>query len=270
MVINMLPRKPYLLIGLSAVFGLGAAVFASGWIEKRVSVAEHDLRNGKPVVVAATAIPFGAKIQADQIKILNWPADNIPEGAYTRADEVVGKFTNQKLMSGEVVLHERAVEFGGGSSLSMQIAPTRRAITVRVNDVIGVGGFLLPGNRVDVLATRMTEERRAQTRTLLQNLKVLAVDQSAQADKDKPVVVRAVTLEVDPPEAELLVAATEEGTVQLALRNPEDSIVAPVVAVASAALPPVARRTPRLHPAEIGPSVMVIRQTQVMTAEVKP
>ena len=160
----------------------------------------------------------------------------------------------------------------------MQIEPTKRAVSVRVNDVIGVGGFLLPGNRVDVLATRMTDERRAVTQTLLQNLKVLAVDQTASPEKDKPAVVRAVTLEMEPVEAELLVGATEEGTVQLALRNPDDMRV-----VSSIANPPPAAqpaRMPRIvkpaMPVAKAPTpeprseVMVIRQAQVGMAEVNP
>ena len=271
----MLIKNPYLLLGLAAVLGLGAAVMASHWIQVRVSAAEQSAQGGLPVVVTTVEIPFGAKIEREQVKLMNWPKENIPETAYTSIDQVIGKFTNQRMTPGEVVLHDRAVELGGGSSLSMQIAPTKRAITVRVNDVIGVGGFLLPGNRVDVLATRMTDERRAVTRTLLQNLKVLAVDQSASADKDKPVVVRAVTLETEPTEAELLVGATEEGTVQLALRNPDDAaVVATAVAAAkpAPAAPPANApvRVARAAPAPQMPSITVIRQAQVMTAEVKP
>ncbi len=107
------------------------------------------------------------------------------------------------------------------SGISSIIAPNKRALTVRVNDVIGVAGFLLPGNHVDVIASQ-SKNNRTHTHTILRNLKVLAVDQSASADKEKPVVVRAVTLEVTPKQAERLVRATEEGSVQLALRNPND------------------------------------------------
>lgn len=263
----MLSRNPYLLLGLSAAFGLGAAVMASRWIETRVNAAENDVRGGKPVVVAAADIAFGARIQAGQLRLASWPAESVPATAFASVDQVAGKFANQRLTAGEPVLRDRAVELGGGSSLSMQITNDKRALSVRVNDVIGVGGFLLPGNRVDVLATRMTEERRALTRTLLQNLKVLAVDQTSQAEKDKPVVVRAVTLEVDPAQAELLVGATEEGTVQLALRNPDDETVVSAPPAAGAA--PAARAVPVKRASPPPPSVTVIRQAQVMTAEVR-
>jgi pilus assembly protein CpaB len=261
----MLMRNPYLLLGLSAAFGLGAAVMASHWIESRVSASNEP--GGTPVIVASAEIPFGAKITAAQIQTLSWPAQNVPAGAFSSSDDVVGKFANQKLMPGEVILKDRAVELGGGSSLSMQISPTKRALSVRVNDVIGVGGFLLPGNRVDVLATRLTDDHRALTRTLLQNLKVLAVDQTSAADKDKPVVVRAVTLEVEPAEAELLVGATEEGTVQLALRNPDDGALVTNVAAAAKPAPTVVALAARPRPAP-APQVTVIRQAQVMAADV--
>jgi pilus assembly protein CpaB len=97
-----------------------------------------------------------------------------------------------------------------------------RALTVRVNDVIGVAGFLLPGNRVDVLSSRKDTSRRAVTETILRNIKVLAVDQTASTEQNEPVIVRAVTLEMTPAQAEVLVKARTEGEIQLTLRNPLD------------------------------------------------
>lgn len=263
-------RKSLLSLLMATVLGLGAAVFAQNWMKDRIAAVEAEKLNGVPVVIAVREIPFGEKITADDLKVIGWPHGNVPEGVFSDPAEVLGKVANQKILPGEPVLKSRAVQMGGGSSLAALIEPNMRAVTVRVNDVIGVGGFLLPGNRVDVLATRMLDQqRRAQTRTLLSNVKVLAVDQTALAEKDKPVVVRAVTLEVDPRQAEKLVQATEEGTVQMALRNPDDSSVledTETVAVA----PPVAtpsRSRPKLAVTESAPAeappVMVIRQTQV-------
>jgi len=112
----------------------------------------------------------------------------------------------------------------GGSTLASIVEPNKCAVTVRVDDIIGVAGFLLPGNRVDILSTRQESgNKRAITETILQDVKVLAVDQTASTDKDRPVVVRAVTLELKPSESEQLVKATTEGTLQLTLRNPLDS-----------------------------------------------
>jgi pilus assembly protein CpaB len=265
-------KKPYLLFGLAAVFGLFAAVQATRWIAERAAQADQARETGRPVVIAAVDIPFGTKLAAEHLTLAHWPADHAPPDSFASVEQVVGRFANQRLAPGEAILPQRAVELGGGSSLSMQIEPTKRAVSVRVNDVIGVGGFLLPGNRVDVLATRMTDERRAVTRTLLQNLKVLAVDQTASAEKDRPAVVRAVTLEMEPAEAELLVGATEEGTVQLALRNPDDITViraaTPVVTKPAAPRPQKLAAAPAAPPPK--PEVVVIRQAQVGTIEVNP
>ncbi len=208
---------------IAVVLGLAAAVFAQSWMKSRIAAAEADTRGGVPVLVATADIAFGEKIKAEQVKAATWPKSSVPEEALHAQDDVIGKVANQRIVAGELFLRQRVSLEGGGSSLAAKVEPNKRAVTVRVNDVIGVAGFLLPGNRVDVLATRMIEStHRAETHTLLQNVKVLAVDQTAQTEKDQPVVVRAVTLEIDPSQAVDLARATEEGTVQLALRNPDD------------------------------------------------
>lgn len=263
-------RKSLLPLLIAIVLGLGAALFARNWMKSRMEAVEAEKRSGVQVVVAATEISFGQKITAANTRTIGWPRDSQPEGTVHDPADVIGKVANQKILPGEAILKGRASGGAGGSSLAALIEPGMRAVTVRVNDVIGVAGFLLPGNRVDVVASRDTGERnRVQTRTLLEDVKVLAVDQSAQAEKDKPVVVRAVTLEVNPKQAELLVQATEEGRVQMALRNPEEA--APVVtadaAPAAVAEPPAPVRTKIVVVREPAPppepGVTVIRQTQV-------
>jgi Flp pilus assembly protein CpaB len=142
---------------------------------------------------------------------------------YDKVDQVVGLIALQKVIAGEILLKERFADRNAGSTLAAIVKPDMRAVTVRVDDVIGVAGFLMPGNHVDVVAARMVDQR-AETRTVLRNLNVLAVDQTASQDKDQPVVVRAVTLEMSPKQAEVLVKAREEGRIQLTLRNPLDKI----------------------------------------------
>jgi pilus assembly protein CpaB len=253
----MVMRKSLFPVLIAIVLGLGAALLARNWIQDRIEAVEAKKLHGIPVVVAAGDIPFGERILERHLKVIAWPHDSVPAGAVADPADLVGRMSNQKIIAGEPVLRQRASAEAVGSSLAMQIDPEKRAVTVRVNDVIGVGGFLLPGNRVDVLATRMLDRNRAQTRTVLQNLKVLAIDQKAGSARDRPAVVRAVTLEVDPREAERLVQATEEGSVQLVLRNPEQE---EVLAEAEEAKPtPVVRRT--AQPSQ--PTVTVIRQTQV-------
>lgn len=215
------PRTLVLFL-IALLLGLGAAGLANRWIQARLAPAASEAPSTTPVVVAALEIPFGQKVEAAQLRTIPWPNGSVPDGVFHDLTEVAGKITKQKILKGELVLRDRVAETAEGSTLAAVITPNKRAVTVRVNDVIGVAGFLLPGNRVDVLASRKEGSWRAATRTVLEDLKVLAVDQTASPEKDKPVVVRAVTLEMTPEEAEKLVQATEEGNVQLALRNPLD------------------------------------------------
>lgn len=274
-------RKSFISLAAAIALGGAAAWLAQSWMQSRVD-AQLAPPSAGSVVVAAQDIGFGDRIEAQHLRMQAWPGDALPAGSIQNLDEVVNHFANQKIVAGEPVLKARITDYTSGSSLATQIAPDRRAVSVRVNDVIGVAGFLLPGNRVDVLATRMLDQKKAETATILQDIKVLAVDQTAAVDKDQPVVVRAVTLEVDPAQAQELVRATEEGTVQLALRNPEThgSVplektrvasapppVAPPPAVAPAApapppTPPKRKSAPVARAQPSSPAVTVIRQTQ--------
>lgn len=272
-------RKSVVPTVAALVLGVVAAVFAARWMQNRLADVESSRTGTVPVVVAATEIPFGERIKTTDVKTIDWPQLQRPEDSFADPSLVVGRFTNQKLLPGEMVLKQRIVNESAGNLLSTLIEPDHRAVTVRVNDVIGVAGFLLPGSRVDVLATRKDNNRRAETRTLLQNLKVLAVDQTtAQEGKDEPVVVRAVTLEMRPDQAEQLVSATEEGSVQLALRNPEDLSVAtspeppPPAAIVAVTPPPTAKAATKRKstPKATMPAtetVTVIRQVQTSEVE---
>lgn len=214
----MVKRRAISMFVIAVVLGVGAAMLANRWIQAR-TLMFSDTGDKQTIVVAALDIPYGTKIEGAQIKLVEWPDNNIPRGAITDPAEAEGKISKRELLPGEPILMDRISEHVSGSTLSAIVEPNKRAITVRVNDVVGVAGFLLPGNRVDVLATRK-QKKGATTSTILENIKVLAVDQSASTDKEKPVVVRAVTLEMTPRETEQLVKSREEGTLQLTLRNP--------------------------------------------------
>lgn len=230
----MIKSRTVILIVVAGIFGIVAALLANRWAV-RLSVGQDE----QPVVVAALEIPFGQKLEAAHVKILSWPKHSIPDGTFDAVAKIEGKVANQRLVPGELLLKDRVVDTLEGSMLAAMVDPEKRAVTVRVNDVIGVGGFLLPGNRVDVLASRKANNR-AYTEILLEDLRVLAVDQIASPEKDKPVIVRAVTLEVTPKQAGMLVNATVEGTVQLALRNPVAKAVQPAPRRVVAAPKPVA------------------------------
>lgn len=271
-------RKPLLPIAMAFVLAVAATIFAARWMQQRIDLARHERSGTAAVVVVVSEIPFGERITADAIKLVDWPRDVRPQNSFDNPKAVVGKFTNQRLFPGDVVLAQRITDRSAGNELSMLVQPDHRAVTVRVNDVIGVAGFLLPGNRVDVLATRIGSGRRAETRTLLQNIKVLAVDQTAgSAEKNEPVIVRAVTLETLPEDAEALVAAIEEGSVRLVLRNPDDVALRPESVAAAPPPPtpapapaPVKSRAPARKAAPPPPpreTVTVIRQTHAADAE---
>jgi pilus assembly protein CpaB len=220
----MLTGRAVFMFGIAVVLAVAAAWLANNWVQARVNpVAKAEGVATTSVVAAAFEIPYGERIQENQLRVIQWPAAALPEGVFQDVEEVHGKIAMQTILPGELVMQARVAEHLGGSALAALVTPQMRAITVRVNDVAGVAGFLLPGNRVDVLATRNPSGRgNAVTRTVLEDLRVLAVDQTASSDRDRPVVVRAVTLEVSPEEAETLVKASNEGPVQLALRNPLD------------------------------------------------
>jgi pilus assembly protein CpaB len=150
------------------------------------------------------------------------------------------------------VLHKlRFTVPGEGSTLAALIPENKRAVTIRVDDVIGVAGFLLPGNKVDILNTVSYGKNSAATQTVLKDIKVLAVDQTAKTKENSPIIVRAVTLEMTPKEAEKLLTAKSKGDIQLTLRNPHE--VEKKV---------VRRYVPR-------PSVTIIKGTETSNVRVK-
>ena len=223
---------------LAAAMGLSAVWVANNWLQERIAPAGPADDGRIAVLAAARDIPFGKQIEELDLRSVRLPEDAIPVGALRNEQEAHGRVATQTIYAGELIMRERAASHLGGSALAAVIAPQKRAVSVRVNDVIGVAGFLSPGNRVDVLVTRQDRNRNVRARTLLQDIKVLAVDQRASPDRNEPTIVRAVTLELTPQQAEHLVKATQEGSLQLALRNPTDNekvekpVVQPVRATA--------------------------------------
>ncbi|KFX69237.1 pilus assembly protein CpaB [Pseudomonas taeanensis MS-3] len=260
------------LIALSLTLGLGAAWMANNWLSARLNASPDD--NLQNVVVATLEIPFGQMVEAQQVTVVRMPKDTVPDDSFEAADQVVGKIATFSMLRGDIVRGARLAEHLGGSTLASLIAADKRAITVRVDDVVGVGGFLLPGNRVDVLATkRVGNNNESESKTILEDLRVLAVDQTASTDKTQPVVVRAVTLEMTPEEAEVLVNAMSEGKLQLALRNPLDNQKKPAEQLAVVEQPaPVAEPVKQVVRRRIGSGgggVTIIRGTEVKVAKVQ-
>jgi len=257
----MANKRAVTMISLSLAMGGVAAWMASNWVQR--SSADSDVAM-TTVVAAEIAVPFGTKVGERHLKTLTMPVEFVPPGSFTSIDEVLDRVTVQPIVAGEILMRERFAEAQDGSTLAAMVSEKMRAVTVRVDDVIGVAGFLLPGNRVDVLAARRESGRRATAETILRDVKVLAVDQTAASEKNEPVIVRAVTLEVNPAQAEILVKSKEEGSIQLTLRNPLDDELFVEVAP-----PPAPAPAPRVA-APAAPrqrSVTVIRGTDVTTSK---
>lgn len=254
----MIKRKSFLLFLIAIALGIGATWMANQWLRDRMTPAEIAAPETEPVVVAAMEISFGQKIETMHLKVVPWPAGNVPDGAFQEISAVEGKIASQRIYPGDPIVPGRAVDQLGGSTLSAIISRDKRAVTVRANDVIGVAGFLLPGNHVDVLASRTVDQNQAKVKTVLQNLKVLAVDQTASRDKNQPIVVRAVTLEASSEQAEKLFEATQEGDIQLVLRNPLDQGI-----IKESKPIQVASKPRRIAPRRSYKTVTVIRGTQV-------
>lgn len=211
-------KRFFIMLGIALLLAFLAAWVANRWIQVRAVSPE-----AVSVVVAAVEIPFGVKLEESQVKVIAWPGTSAPQGTFSSKDQVIGRVTMNKFYPDEIITDKRISEHLGGSTLSALITQDYRAISVKVDEVIGVAGFILPGNRVDILATKMDRAaNKADTRTLLQNIKVLAVDQEASQEKEKPAIVRAVTLELTPNQAVEIAQAQQEGTIQLTLRNPLD------------------------------------------------
>ncbi|MBT8079042.1 MAG: Flp pilus assembly protein CpaB [Gammaproteobacteria bacterium] len=253
----MAKRRGLVLIFLSLFMAVGAAWVANNWVKaQQISKASAE-PNTQLVVAAAVAIPYTTKVESRHLKLIQIPDDALPAGAYTEVADVEGRVATTSIARGEILVQERFAKHTKGSTLAALVDANMRAISVRVNDVVGVAGFLLPGNTVDVLAARKDRNQRATIETILTNIKVLAVDQTASTNENEPVIVRAVTLEMKPDQAEMLVKASTEGSIQLTLRNPDTEEVIP-----EPVKKPVVR-TPRKRTAPSSSTVEIIRGTDV-------
>lgn len=257
----MFKGRTLLLLVLSVLLAAGAAIYTNAWLQQQLPGSTAVAAEGTPVVYAAMDIPYGQPIEQRHVQLKVMPDDLVPANSISDPAEVEGMIPLQDILAGDALRRERLSEHQEGATLAALIDPEKRAFTVRVNDVVGVAGFLLPGNRVDVIATK-SEGKNIKARTVLSDIKVLAVDQKARTDKNDPVVVRAVTLELSPKESEELARAREEGRIQLTLRNPlteetAPKIVAEAAPVTEPAPEPVKKQPARRYSAP--PSVIVIK-----------
>ncbi len=261
----MARRRGPILVLISLLLAFLAAWVANAWLSMRAAAKVGP--EPEPVVTAATEMPLGTKIKDEQLVVIEVPPGTAPKGSFHRTTDVVGKVTSTSVVSGEILLKERLATSDKGSALASVVDRNMRAVTVRVDDMVGVSGFLVPGNRVDVIATK-TEPGGGQVHatTILSNIKVIAVDQTTPQDPNQPVVVRAVTVMVSPADAELLLKGRTAGQIQLTLRNPLDQSDART----KEPPPQPVKVAQQAKPRSAGPEITVIRGTQVGGPTQKP
>ncbi len=223
--------KGIVMIALAAVMGLVAVLAGRAWLERQSGerlrqMNQASIRPVAPaatVVVAALPLRWGTEITRQHLREVEWPAGALPRGAFARIDDILdGKHRRVALApmeENEPVLPTKVTGPGGRASLAAVLAEGMKAATIRVNDVLGVGGFVLPGERVDVIVTRAADRGEAFADVIAQNLRVLAIDQIADERSDKPSIAKAVTLEVTTAQAQKLTLAASVGTLSLAMRS---------------------------------------------------
>ena len=271
----MARRRIFMVFVLAIAAGSALALGTYNYVQQNPAASAAVIPTS-PVVVAAADLQIGTELRREDLRVIDWPANAAPQAAFGTMDELVGRGLVMPMIENEPFLPMKLAPKEAGAGLPPVIPPGLRALSVRVNEVIGVAGYVMPGTRVDVLATLTPSEQRVDvtSKVVLTNVQVLAAGtKMEQSDGGKPTPVNVVTLLVNPAEAERLTLASTEGKIQLALRNPLDTETPSTTGIKPAALlglaPPVrqpAARTGRTvtppPPPPTGPdlpSVEIIR-----------
>ena len=214
--------RSLIMLIVALLAGLVAVVLAAKWIQ------QQNQGTGNKIAVATMDIQLGTRLSPQVIQMVEWPASSVPAGAFADEKALADRVVKMTVSRGEPILENKLAPVGSRGGLSSVVEEGKRAITVRVNDVVGVAGFALPGNYVDIMVNTQEEgsknndKDRAISKIVLEHILVLAVAQEAGRDETKPKVVNAVTLEVTPEQAEKLDLARSVGTLSLVLRNQTD------------------------------------------------
>ncbi len=213
--------RTLLMLLVAALAGLAAVVLASRWM------VQQSAGSTVKIAVANTDINLGQRLAPEFVKVVEWPRESLPPGVLGDLKAIDGRVTKASMMRGEPIIEAKLTPVGTKGGLSAVIADGKRAITVRVNDVVGVAGFALPGSFVDIIVNTQKDNPKGPSvqgeqsisKIVLEKILVLAVAQEVNRDETKPKVVNAVTLEVSPEEAEKLDLARSVGSLSLVLRN---------------------------------------------------
>ena len=217
-------KRFFFVLGGALVFGLLAAVSVSRYL----SSAQAYSKNLNSIAVAKVAIPLGTKIIPEQLMMVQFPKDSTPDGAFSSPDKLAGRVAVMNIAAREAITEARLAPEGSAGGLSAAIPEGYRAMTVKVDDVVGISGFIMPGANVDVVVVIDPEEKSLNqnpiSKIVLQNIKVLANGQNIDKPENQREAnsVKAVTLQVTPEQAEKLALAATEGKLQLVMRNSTD------------------------------------------------
>ena len=202
--------------------GVAAVWLATRWMQAQTGEITR-------VVVARSDIPLGTRLEPQMLQLAEWPRSSVPSGSRDTVQSLDGRVVTTALQRGEPVIEARLAPQGARAGLSAVVPEGKRAMTVRVNDVVGVAGFALPGTYVDVLVNTVEDvgtgrdaRERSVSKIVLERILVLAAAQEADRDSTRPRVVSDVTLELTPSQAETLDLASSVGTLSLVLRNHAD------------------------------------------------
>ncbi len=218
-----MPNRLRIAVVVAVFFGLLAAYGVYGFLRRQQEATEALKKETQDIVVAAKEIPVGTPIAADMVKLAPYPKASVPLGAVSSPEKVVGRVAKVNAVLGEPMLESKLT--ATGTALTVLLAPGSRAIAVKVDEIVGVSGFITPNDRVDVIATVTPPGNTGAdkiSKIVLQNKKVLSVAQNVEQKGDKAQVVRSITLELAPEETEKVSVAALEGTITLSLRGVGD------------------------------------------------
>jgi len=221
-------RQTLIALGIAVVLGLFAVYLANVYLTQGAERAENQPATFTKVAVAAVPLEYGTELTPDKVRFADYPSSSIPAGAFTQFNQLVppGKrrVVLRPMAVNEPILASKVAGEGQGPSIALLLPDGMRAAAVRINDVSGVAGFIMPNDSVDVLITRQLPGSGGTTRqvtdVLLQNVRVIAMDQNAQGADGKPILAKTATLEVTPTDAQKLALAQQAGTLSLVLRKP--------------------------------------------------
>jgi pilus assembly protein CpaB len=220
-------NKALVILGIGVFIAVVASVFTYAWLQKKGTV-QAQTQETISVVVASSDLPWGTVLTTDMLKLTPFLRQSLPEGHFATTTQVAGRTLIQPVKANEPIFDSRLAPTGSrGGGVAAVITPKKRAMAVKVDKVVGVSGFIHPGNRVDVLVTlpQTGKVTTPITKTIIESVLVLATgsDVEKSGNREKPSQVDVITLEVTPEEGEKLALASTEGKLQLALRNSADT-----------------------------------------------